>query len=159
MADNLQFMVDTNVGRLARWLRMMGYDSRFFDSGRDSRMIAIALSENRVVITRDRGIIRRREVVRGRLKVVLITSDIPEQQMQQLIDTLNLDCQSKPFSLCLECNRPLEERNRQQVKDLVPPYVFQTQSQYSQCPACQRIYWRGTHWQAMNLRIESFMPG
>ncbi len=159
VADNLRFMVDSNVGSLARWLRMLGYDSLFFDSGHDSLMIAIALSENRVVITRDREIVRRREVARGQLKVVLITSDLPEQQMRQLVETLNLDCQSKPFSLCLECNRPLEERDRQQVKDLVPAYVFQTQSQFRQCPACRRIYWRGSHWQAMNQRIEGFRQG
>ena len=102
---------------------------------------------------------RRRVVTSGQLKAILIKGDEPEQQMRQVIDTLNLESQFRPFALCLECNQPLLERNKQQVKDLVPPFVFQTQSQYMECPACHRIYWRGTHWQAMTTKLEKFMTG
>ncbi len=154
-----KFIVDNNVGKLVKWLRIMGYDTRFFNGSNDSHMIATALAEGRVILTRDTQIVKRRVVTSGQLRAVLIQSDEPELQMQQVIDTLNLDCQFRPFAICLECNQPLLERSRQQVKDLVLPYVFQTQSQYMECPACHRIYWRGTHWQAMTKKLEQYMKG
>jgi len=157
--NNLKFIVDNNVGKLVKWLRIMGYDTLFFSGSDDSGMIAIALAEDRVILTRDTQIVERLVVTSGRLKVILIQSDEPELQMQQVIDSLNLDCQFKPFTLCLECNQPLVERSKQQVQDLVPAYVFQTQSQYMECPACHRIYWRGTHWQAMTKKLKKFMKG
>ena len=156
LVNNLKFIVDNNVGKLAKWLRIMGYDTLFFNGSDDSRMIATALAEGRVILTRDTQIMRRRLVTSGRLKAILIEGDQPEQQMHQVIETLNLDCQFRPFAICLECNQPLVERSKQQVKDLVPPYVFQTQSQYMECPVCHRIYWRGTHWQAMTRRLNRF---
>jgi len=159
LINNLKFIVDNNVGKLAKWLRIMGYDTLFFDGRNDSHMIATALAEGRVILTRDTQIMRRRVVTDGKLKAILIKGDEPEQQMHQVIDTLNLDCQFRPFAICLECNQPLLERSKQQVKDLVPPYVFQTQSQYMECPACHRIYWRGTHWQAMTKKLKNFIKG
>ena len=155
----IKFIVDNNVGKLAKWLRIMGYDTVFFNAEDDSNMIATALAEGRVILTRDTQIMKRRVVTNGQLKAILIESDEPEQQMQQVIATLNLNCHYGPFTICLECNQPLQERSKQQVKDLVPPYVFQTQSQFMECPACHRIYWRGTHWQAMTKKLEKFMKG
>ncbi|MFC1860250.1 Mut7-C RNAse domain-containing protein [Chloroflexota bacterium] len=151
-----KFMVDHNVGKLAGWLRMIGYDALFFNGSDDFSMIAIALTEGRVILTRDTHIVKRRIVTSGQLRVVLIQSDEPERQIRQVIDTLNLDCQFRPFALCLECNQPLLERSKEQVKDQVPPYVFHTQNHYMECPACRRIYWRGTHWQAMTRKLEKY---
>ena len=152
-------MVDNNVGKLAKWLRIMGYDTVFFDGSNDSDMVAKALAEGRIILTRDTQIMKRWVVTSGRLKAILINSEEPEPQMRQVIDTLNLDCQFRPFTLCLECNQPLAEKNKDQVKDRVPPYVSQTQSQYMECPACHRIYWRGTHWEAMTRKLKKFMNG
>ncbi len=138
---------------------MMGYDTLFFSGGDDSDMIATALAEDRVLLTRDTRIMQRRLVTTGRLKAVFIQSEEPEQQMRQVLKTLELDIRFRPFALCLECNRPLVERSRQQVKDRVPPYVLKTQQQYMECPACGRIYWRGTHWQAMAEKLGEFGRG
>ena len=157
MTNNPKFIVDHNVGKLAKWLRMMGYDTLFFDGEDDWEMIRIALAEGRVILTRDTQIMRRGVVASGRLKAILIESEKPEEQMRQVVETLNLDCQSRLFTICLECNQPLDERSKQQVQGRVPPYVFQTQDQYMECPACHRIYWRGTHWQAMTKKLEKFV--
>jgi uncharacterized protein with PIN domain len=157
--SELRFIVDHNVGKLAKWLRMMGYDSLFFDGSDDSHMVALALAEGRVILTRDSEIMKRRLITSGRLKAVLIDSEEPERQMQQLMDTLELKRQFRPFTLCLECNQPLVERSPEEVKDRVPPYVYKTQSQYMECPACQRIYWRGTHWEAMTRKLEKLAKG
>jgi len=149
-----RFIVDHNVGKLVKWLRMMGYDSLFFNGNDDSDMVRQALADYRIILTRDSGIMKRRVVNNGRLRAVLIKSEVPEQQMRQVINTLKLDCQFRPFTLCLECNEPLVERKQEEVRDRVPPYVFKTQRQYMECPACRRIYWRGTHWKAMMRKME-----
>ncbi|MFC2003871.1 Mut7-C RNAse domain-containing protein [Chloroflexota bacterium] len=159
MTESLKFIVDYNVGKLARWLRMMGYDTMLFTGEDDSRMVSTALRQERVILTRDTEIMKRRVVTSGRLKAILIETDEPDLQIRQVIESLNLDCQFSPFTICLECNQPLRETNREQVKDLVPPYVFQTQSQYMECPACRRIYWQGTHWQAMTEKLEKLCKG
>ena len=152
--SEIQFIVDHNVGKLARWLRMMGYDSLFFNGSDDSHMVAQALAEGRVILTRDTEIMKRRVIKNGRLKAVLIESEEPERQMQQLMNTLDLNGQFRPFTLCLECNERLVGRIPEEVKDRVPPYVYRTQSQYMECPACRRIYWRGTHWEAMTRKLK-----
>jgi uncharacterized protein with PIN domain len=156
MADTPKFIIDHNVGKLTGWLRLMGYDTRFFNGEDDSELVAAAKAEGRVILSRDTRIMQRRLITSGQVKAVLIESDQPERQIRQVIGTLGLDSQFKPFSLCLECNQPLVERAKDEVKDLVPPYVFKTQNQFMQCPNCQRIYWRGTHWQAMTERLEKF---
>lgn len=157
MISHPKFIVDHNVGKLARWLRLIGYDALFFDGGDDAELIAAALAGGRVILTRDTQIMKRGVVTSGRLEALLIEGDAPELQMCQVINSLNLDSNFRPFTICLECNQALLKRSKQQVKDRVPPYVFQTQDQYMECPSCRRIYWRGTHWQAMKKTLEGFM--
>lgn len=132
----------------------MGFDSVFFTGEDDSAMVKEALADGRVLLTRDTGILKRRVVNTGQLHAVLFQSEEPEQQMRELLAEFNLIEQSHPFTLCLECNRLLVERNRNEVKVRVPSYVFASQTQYMECPGCRRIYWRGTHWQAMKKKLE-----
>ena len=150
----IKFIVDNNVGKLARWLRLIGYDTLLFKQKDDGQMIKIALSENRVILTKDAQFMKRRLVTNGKLKTIHIKQDDPKLQVQEVVKTLNLNYQFKPFSLCLECNRALVARNKEEVKNLVPARVFETQTQYTECPACQRIYWPGTHWQAMVKKLQ-----
>ncbi|MFC2067952.1 Mut7-C RNAse domain-containing protein [Chloroflexota bacterium] len=159
LINNPKFIVDHNVGKLAKWLRIMGYDTLFFNDEDDSNMIDIALTENRIILTRDTQIAKRRVVIRRRLEAVLVTNDKPERQLHQIIEKLKLDQQLKPFTICLECNEPLVERDKKLLKNQVPPYVFKTQNQYMECPACHRIYYRGTRWQAMIRNLNKLMLG
>ena len=152
----IKFIVDNNVGRLAKWLRMMGYDALLFTEEDDGKMVKVALAQNRVILTKDRQIMRRRLVTSGRIKAILVEYDNPKAQLQQVVGDLDLDYQFRPFSICLECNQSLVERGKEEVRDLVPPHVFETQSLYMECPSCHRIYWRGTHWQAMSEDLENF---
>jgi uncharacterized protein len=133
---------------------MIGFDSLFFNGEDDSQMVGQALSEGRILLTRDTGIMKRRAVTSGRLKAILFESEEPEQQMQQVVSALDIKRQSQPFTICLECNRQLINRSPAEVKERVPPYVYRTQTQYMECPACRRIYWRGTHWKAMLNKLE-----
>jgi hypothetical protein len=150
------FIVDQNVGKLARWLRMMGYDAILFAGGEDDIMISAALAEDRIILTRDTRIPKRRLAVTGRLKVFLLECDEPADQLRRVVPGLGLDPAFAPFSRCLEDNGLLIERTREEVAGRVPPYVFKTQLKYRECPGCHRIYWRGTHWRAMTEELNKF---
>lgn len=149
-----RFIVDSNVGKLAKWLRIMGYDALFFNNIDDNELVDIALKEDRVVLTKDTQIIKRRVATNGQLKIVLTNYDDPKQQLLQVVKALQLDCCLRQFTRCLECNESLVPKTKEEVKDIVPPYVFLTQTQYMQCPSCLRVYWRGTHWQRMKKELE-----
>ena len=155
----IRFIVDNNVGKLAKWLRIMGYDALLFTEEDDGKMVKVALAQNRVILTKDTQIMRRRLVTSGRLRAILVEDSDAKAQLQQVVEALNLDYQFRPFSICLECNESLVERSKDEVRDLVPPYVFNAQSQYMECPSCHRIYWRGTHWQAMSRELEKLAAG
>jgi uncharacterized protein with PIN domain len=151
-----RFIIDNNVGRLAKWLRMMGYDAILFNEVDDGRMVKYALSQDRIIITRDSEFMKRRAVTTGRVKAILVAGDDPEAQMQKVMRALQLDSEYKPFSRCIECNTELLPRDRQQVAESVPPRVYDIQEQYMECPSCRRLFWRGTHWQAMNRKLHRF---
>ena len=155
--DSPRFIADINVGKLARWLRMIGYDTLLFDHGDDKHLIHIAMTENRIILTRDTQMMKRRVIAIGELKALLITSDNPGKQIYQVINELGLNPNFNPFSLCLECNQPLVKISKEDAKDRIPPYVYRTQSQYVECPNCHRLYWQGTHWQEMVKKLEELI--
>jgi uncharacterized protein with PIN domain len=134
----------------------MGYDALLFTEEDDGKIVKIALAQNRAILTKDTQIMRRRLVTSGRIKAILIQEDEPKAQLRQIADALGLDYQFRPFSICLECNQSLVGRDKDEVRGLVPPYVFETQNLYMECPSCHRIYWLGTHWQAMSRELEMF---
>jgi uncharacterized protein len=152
----IRFVVDINVGKLARWLRLMGYDTLLFNEIDDGQMVKMALADNRIILTRDTQFLKRKAITSGRVKALLIADEEPEQQLKQVITSFNLDYEHAPFSLCLECNARLIDRVKEELKDIVPPYVYKTQQYFKECPECHRIFWQGTHWVAMNKILGKF---
>lgn len=128
------------LGRLAIWLRLLGYDTRYEAAASDAHLARIARAENRVLLTRDVELTRRRAI-----RALLIASEQVEEQVRQVFGAFNLTAR-QAFSRCAECNHPLQDVSKEAVRDLVPPYVFHTQERFRRCPQCARIYWRGTHW-------------
>ena len=153
----IKFIVDNNLAKLAKWLRIMGYDALLLKEKDDIKMIRFALNEDRVILTSDTQLMKRRLVTSGKLKAVLIQEDDPKSQLQEAVTALNLTYNFRPFSVCLECNQLLVPRSKEKVQDLVPPFVFQTHEEYMECPLCHRIYWQGTHWQAMVDELKALM--
>ena len=137
----------------------MGYDTLLLMQKDDSQMIKAALNEDRVILTKDGGFMKRRLVSNGRLRAMHIKEDEVERQVRKVVAALNLDSHFKPFSRCLECNRTLIARSKEEVRGLVPDHVFESQTAYTQCPACNRIYWPGTHWQAMVRKLDRLAAG
>jgi uncharacterized protein with PIN domain len=150
-----KFIADINVGKLARWLRIMGYDTLIFKGQDDADMLTAALAEDRILLTRDSDIMKRRLITRGQVKAILIKSDNFREQLEQVLDALKQLPPPRPLTRCVECNEPLSEKRPEEVQESVPSYVFATQNEYTACPVCGRIYWKGTHWQAMMEQLKN----
>ena len=148
--QNLRFAADRMLGKLAKWLRVMGEDVIYGAHLAGYGLIRAARTENRLILTRDRGIKKKQPP-----DFLLIESDRYREQVRQVIRACNLDPLAKAFTRCLECNAVLERREKASVETMVPPYVFSTQEKFSFCPECQRIYWPATHHENMlaELRI------
>lgn len=144
----MKFIVDINVGRLAGWLRALGYDTLFINPIEDRELVDIARREERIILTKDQGILRRRVVSTGEVPALSIAGDAWREQLAQVMDELGLSRQPS-FTRCIECNTPLEPRTPDEARSHVPPYVHRTQSAFLTCPRCGRYYWQGTHAQRM----------
>ena len=143
-----RFLADCNVGRLARWLRALGYDASYHARIGDAELVREAAAESRVLLTRDRDLTKRRVIQTGVVQAILIRDDEVTNQLRQVFAELGLELK-EALTRCIECNSELEARVPANVAERVPPYVRRTQTRYSECPECGRIYWAGTHWQRM----------
>jgi uncharacterized protein with PIN domain len=148
-APLLLFLVDENVASLARRLRWLGFDAVNEPSLDDAELVVRSELERRVLLTRDRGIMLRRQIVSGRVHALWIRSDDPWRQLVQVVRTLGLDPVSHACTRCVRCNVHLRPISRQTAADHVPPYIATTQLQFTFCPCCKRYFWRGTHWERM----------
>lgn len=144
-----RFVADVMLGRLARWVRALGYDTLYDAAWNDAQLAEIARREQRVLLTRDVELTKRRGVA-----AVLIADDKVMAQLTQLLRELQLD-DAGAFTRCIECNTELETVTTAQVAARVPPYVLATQTQFKACPQCGKIYWRGTHWNHMRAALRA----
>ena len=142
-------MADTMLGRLARWLRILGYDTAYEKVIADSVLIERVIGENRWLLTRDRYLAQR-HVLRDRHTVVI--SDHLDGQLRQLHRDLkiNLDMNHPREYRCADCNEQLVAIPREEAVSRVPPHVAEENCQFMRCRRCDRLYWPGTHW--MNIR-------
>ena len=136
------------VGKLARWLRVLGFDVAYSNRFEDDEIVRIAEAENRVILTRDTGLAARP----SRAQCLFIESGNYQEQVQQVLQTFGLK-EFDVFSRCLECNAPLTNVDKEAVFEKVPPYVYLTQERFALCPSCHRVYWHGTHADEMLKRL------
>jgi len=135
------------LGRLARWLRLAGYDTAYWRDGSDEDLMAAARADGRLIVTRDRALAGRRGA-----RALLVNAGTLEEQIAEVKAAVG--GHPEPFTRCPECNGALVELPHAAARDLVPPYVWHTQTQFRRCPQCGRVYWKGTHWPAMAARLE-----
>ena len=134
------------VGKLARYMRMAGYDVMYINTASDDEIIKIARETNRIILTRDSLMLARREFKKGIIKYLYIKEDKLENQLDQI--KLDLKVSLKPNLVrCIECNEKLIKVKKEDVKNKVPPYVYKTQQNFLYCKNCDKYYWRGTHYQ------------
>lgn len=147
----LKFIVSGELGRLAKWLRILGCDASYFSSVRRGELIIQSLKEGRMILTRD----SRLKDHRG-LKMLRIESDLVKDQLTQTIDELKLKIkESNLFTRCVICNVLLEGIDKKEVSKKVPPFVYKSAQSFRKCPCCNRIYWAGTHWTKIKKFVRS----
>jgi len=151
-----RFIADAMLGRLARWLRILGYDTAYEKVITDERLIERALRDNRWVLTRDRRLTQRK-VLRGRC--TLIASDNLEGQLCQLHQDLKIEMgvNHQRGYRCADCNVVLISIPRDEAAPLVPPFVGGRYQEFLQCSRCCRVFWPGTHWDDLRRRIAVIM--
>ena len=145
-----KFLADAMLGRLARWLRILGYDAEYFP-GEDDDLLRQALREGRVLLTRDTHLLQRR----GLPPHLFIESDHVMEQLRQVVRALHLKPTVPPAHRCCCCNTELEPRDRTQVVGLVPEFVWSHHDEFWACRSCRRIYWAGTHRMRMQEAIKA----
>ncbi len=137
-----RFIVTKELGKLAKWLRILGYDSVYYDGKETAGLVIQALRDKRVLITRSSALTKYTGV-----QVVVVRSDHVEEQLEQVTRELGLLLDEELlFQRCVECNAPLEDISKKKVEGKVPEYVFETQERFKRCPQCDKVFWKGTHW-------------
>jgi uncharacterized protein with PIN domain len=145
--DEIRFAADDMVGRLAKWLRILGYDCTYHRTIDNEELVRIANAEQRILLTRDTGIVESGKA----LRCIFIESESYKEQLRQLFRLLPIAAGTgKTLSRCLICNETLKEIRKEEIRDKVPPFVFETQDRFLVCQKCSKVYWRGTH----NARVE-----
>jgi uncharacterized protein with PIN domain len=144
-----RFVADAHLGGLARLLRMAGFDTLYDNNIDDQEIAALALADQRLVLTRDRELLKRRGIVHGRYVHALR----PAAQLVELVDRLDLGPGAAPFTLCLHCNTPLHAVDKALVLDQLPESVRAHHQDFSTCDSCHRVYWKGSHWKRMSALL------
>ncbi len=152
-----RFIADVMLGRLATWLRLLGCDVEYFHSIPDEELVERAARTGRVILTRDRELVRRRK---ARDNHFLVRGDGYRDQLRQVVRRFSIDPSARVLTRCLRCNVPLESIDRSEVRGKVPPFVYETQRDFKTCGLCGRIYWRGTHrFEALRFAREMLEDG
>ncbi|MGE2813877.1 Mut7-C RNAse domain-containing protein [Mycobacterium heidelbergense] len=136
-----RFVVDVNLGRLARLLRILGFDAWWSSDADDAALARISLDEQRILLTRDRGLLKRRAITHG----LFVHSQDPEQQALEVMRRLDLRERLAPLTRCLHCNGALAAVDKRDVIDQLEPLTAQYYEEFSRCSGCGRIYWAGSH--------------
>jgi uncharacterized protein with PIN domain len=138
----MKFLADSSLGRLSKWLRILGYDTVYWRGEADRSFLRQAEREGRAVLTRRKDVLARKHPG----IVLFVENDRVEDQVVEVLGKLGLKPEPENlFTLCLRCNESLKEAKPEEVRSLVPDYVFRTQSEFRVCPKCRGVYWPGTH--------------
>jgi len=140
-----RFALDVHLGKLSRLLRRFGFDASYANAASDEQIVLVARREKRIILTRDRGLLKRRAVTHG----YLVRSLQPRDQLVEVFRRFDCAGQVSMFTRCIECNLPLTRVDAEAVVARVPPVVASTYSNFFVCTGCARVFWRGSHWERM----------
>jgi len=149
----MKFIVDCMLGKLAKWLKILGFDTLYLNRAEDSELLILARREKRVLLTKDQELL---QAAAGLPSLLIKSEDWPEQ-LAQVLDAFRLRDLAKPHSRCLLCNVELKSIPKRMAKNLVTPFVFARAPSFAICPSCGRVFWPGTHFEDMDLKIAGIM--
>jgi uncharacterized protein len=147
------FVADVMLGRLARWLRIAGFDVLYSNRFTDDELVALSRREGRILLSRDTRLLVRKAVER----FIFLESESVQSQLRQVFECTHVASLPEVLTRCLSCNDILAEVARESVRAKVPPFVFETQGHFKSCPNCARIYWAGTHRQSVLRTLEKLI--
>jgi uncharacterized protein with PIN domain len=148
-----KFIVDCMLGKLAKWLKILGFDALFFSRIEDDELLALARKEGRILLTKDTGLVQRAQNV----ETLFLESDEWPDQVRQVLAHFDLREKVRPHTRCIDCNVPLKNLPKQNAKNLVSPFVFERADSFALCPDCGRVFWRGTHFEDMEAKIQDLL--
>lgn len=148
-----RFVIDVNLGRLARLLRVLGFDVWWSSDADDQTSAEISLDEQRILLTRDRGLLKRRAITHG----FFVHSQQPDEQTLEVTRRLDLRRQVKPFTRCVRCNGQLAPVAKEQVIDQLEPLTRRYYDEFSCCPDCGQIYWAGSHFARLRTLADGLL--
>jgi uncharacterized protein with PIN domain len=146
----IRFVLDTHLGKLAAYLRMLGFDSLYRNDCQDAELAQISASQQRTLLSRDRGLLKRSAVTRG----YLVREAQPQRQLIEVLCRFELSGSIAPFRRCLHCNALLQGVSKDLISDRLPPRTRKHYEEFHACPDCNRLYWKGSHYQRMAGLIE-----
>jgi len=149
----MKFIVDCMLGKLAKWLKILGFDVSYFKKIEDDKLLSLAQKEERVLLTRDNGLVEKAKEI----KFLFIHSEDWRRQVEQVLDDFRLWSEVKPFSRCIECNLELKDLPKKSAKNLVSSFVYEHAKSFALCPRCGRIFWKGTHYRDMEFKIDEIL--
>ncbi len=148
----MRFIADVMLGKLARWLRILGYDTLYYPDIEDMVLIEKARKEQRILLTRDTRLIKRRSVPR----YLFIEDNEPMKQLKQSITAFGLTT-SNLLTRCIYCNEPLADKKQEDVADMVPEHISATSDIFAGCPLCKKVYWKGSHIEKINRYLKRLL--
>ena len=149
-----RFVLDVHLGKLARLLRMLGFDVRYKNDCTDRELISISVDEERIILTRNRRLLFAKAITRG---YWLRTAD-PESQCREVLMRFDLDSQIKPFSRCLLCNGEIEPVDKTHITDQLQPETKRHFDTFYRCEQCAKLYWKGSHFDSMMQTLARLRP-
>jgi uncharacterized protein len=150
----IRFVADVHLGRLARYLRMAGFDTLYWRKAEDAYLAELA-SEGRILLTRDLGLLKRNAVTHG----YWLRETSARAQLAEVLARFDLYDRVQPFRRCMRCNTPLEPIAREEVRGRVPEGVWECYKSFAWCPTCRRVYWKGSHYDRMRDMLRAAMEG
>lgn len=148
-----RFVLDAHLGRLAAYLRMLGFDALYRNDYDDPTLADISVAQHRILLTCDRKLLMRSQITHG----YFVRSRQPRQQLREVIDRLDLHNQFRPFTRCLHCNGMIRPVAKALIQDQLLPHTRAHQELFGQCDQCHKIYWKGTHYQQMRQLIDELI--
>jgi uncharacterized protein len=149
----LKFIGDVHLGKLARRLRLLGFDVAYQNPVEDAALVETALAEQRTILTQDRGLLKRRKVTHG----YLVRSPDVREQVREVVQRFDLLRRIKPFSRCVCCNGMIRSIAKSDIQDRLPPKTRELHDEFFQCDTCRRVYWKGSHVTRLEAEIHNLV--
>jgi uncharacterized protein with PIN domain len=151
---SLRFVADAHLGKLARYLRLLGFDCLFYNDAGDRKLVTISVEQGRVLLTRDRDLLMHHVITHG----CFVHATETREQLKVIVQRLQLENEYAPFTRCMECNGRLKAVDKSCIEDQLPQRVSDNYNEFWCCDGCEKLFWKGSHYREMRNFIDTLIP-